>query len=194
MRHIPDWLIQTAWWVSGIFATGAAWYFLSVKSYTLLSAAVLFALLFAAIAIWLHRVKDSSASQSSPPPEFSIKVGEETIKFSELVRSLEYDIIKVNAHTHMLGVMAEHRWIHHMYPGCEMKTQALSTLDRIQGVEGVKIDRPVHFDVLTIELVDGRTKKVYFDISSFFGGGGSLMDPESAVAQKMIDLYGKVAA
>jgi hypothetical protein len=194
MRRTPDWVIQTSWWISGIFATGAAWYFLSIQSFTYSAIAALFALIFAGLAISLHRRNDSADEANRPVPPFEIKVGEEKITFSELVRSLEYDIVKVHAHTHMLGVMAEHRWMHHMYPGCEMKSQALSTLDRIQGVEGVTVKDPVHFDVMTIMLPDGRAKKIYFDISSFFGGGGNLMDPESAVARKMIDIYGQVAA
>jgi len=33
MRTVPDWWIQTSWWVSGIFATGAVWYFLSTREY-----------------------------------------------------------------------------------------------------------------------------------------------------------------
>lgn len=194
MRRTPDWQIQTSWWLSGIFATGAVWYFLSIQSYMYSGVAALFALAFAVLAISLHRRNDSADEQNQPAPAFEITVCEEKITFTELVRSLEYDIVKVHAHTHMLGVMAEHRWMHHMYPDCEMKMQALSTLDRIQGVEGVTVKDPLHFDVMTIALPDGRTKKIYFDISSFFGGGGSLMDPESAVARKMIDLYGQVAA
>ena len=33
MRMTPDWLHQLLWYLSGICATGAVWYFLSQKNY-----------------------------------------------------------------------------------------------------------------------------------------------------------------
>ena len=63
MRVVRDWWIQASWWASGIFATGAVWYFLSTKFYGLAWVAVIFAVLFAAMAILLHRIKDSQTDQ-----------------------------------------------------------------------------------------------------------------------------------
>jgi len=43
-RTVPDWLIQLVWWFSGIFATGALWYFLSIKDYFYAAGSVVAAL------------------------------------------------------------------------------------------------------------------------------------------------------
>lgn len=59
MRTVPDWAPQACWWVSGIFATGAVWYFLSRGAYPAAIASSISALLFAAAAVWLHRRKDA---------------------------------------------------------------------------------------------------------------------------------------
>lgn len=61
MRTVPDWSIQVAWWVSGIFATGALWYFLSTQSYRSAGLSVACAVVFAAIAVALHRKKDAAS-------------------------------------------------------------------------------------------------------------------------------------
>jgi hypothetical protein len=75
----------------------------------------------------------------------------------ELVRSENYDIVKLDARTGALGVAAERGWIRHMYPGSTLVLQALS-------------DRPVPFDLIRIKLANGSTKDIHFDISSFFPG------------------------
>jgi hypothetical protein len=62
MRSVPDWQIQAAWWASGIFATGAAWYFLSTNNVTFAVISAVLALLFAGAAILLHRKKDELAA------------------------------------------------------------------------------------------------------------------------------------
>lgn len=59
MRTIPDWWIQGAWRLSGIFATGAVWYFLSLKAYFLACLAASGAIAFAILAVSLHRKKDA---------------------------------------------------------------------------------------------------------------------------------------
>src|SRR5574340_985818 len=66
MRSVPDWSIQVAWWVSGIFATGAVWYFLSTKDIALAVSSALIAVLFAGVAILLHRKKDALAVSLVP--------------------------------------------------------------------------------------------------------------------------------
>ncbi|MCA8114959.1 hypothetical protein [Burkholderia cepacia] len=71
MRTIPDWAIQLAWAISGIFATGAVWYFLSLKQYDNTAYAAVGATVFAGIAIYLHRRKDKSDATLSPAEEFA---------------------------------------------------------------------------------------------------------------------------
>lgn len=66
IRTVPDWLIQTIWWLSGIFATGALWYFLSIKDYFYASGSGAIAVAFAIVAVVLHRRKDQLAEQSLP--------------------------------------------------------------------------------------------------------------------------------
>jgi hypothetical protein len=68
MRVVPDWSIQTSWWISGIFATGAVWYFLSTKEYGFAVAAAATAGVFAGLAIFLHRKKDSLSVSPSLEP------------------------------------------------------------------------------------------------------------------------------
>jgi hypothetical protein len=65
-RGVPDWSIQVAWWFSGIFATGALWYFLSLGSYVYATAAACGAVAFAVLAVQLHRKKDEASNQSEP--------------------------------------------------------------------------------------------------------------------------------
>jgi hypothetical protein len=58
-HRIPDWAIQSSWWVSGIFATGAAWYFLSKGDYLYTSLSIAGAVGFAVLAVSLHRRRDA---------------------------------------------------------------------------------------------------------------------------------------
>lgn len=67
MRTVPDWSIQASWWASGIFATGAVWYFLSVQRYPYASLSAGCAIAFAILAIVLHRKKDAANQRSDGP-------------------------------------------------------------------------------------------------------------------------------
>ena len=55
------------------------------------------------------------------------------------------------------SVSAEYEWVRTNYPGSQVTGQALIS-------SGGK-----HYDVLTLVTQAGETKKVYFDITSFFG-------------------------
>ena len=70
MRPVPDWWIQTARWASGIFATGALWYFLSTREYGFATAAAIVAVVLAGVAIRFHRKKD--AQLPVPTPEHRV--------------------------------------------------------------------------------------------------------------------------
>jgi len=65
MRTVPDWAIQLSWAIYGVFATGALWYFLSLKEYLNAGLAVAGAIVFAGAAIAFHRKRDK-ASQTQP--------------------------------------------------------------------------------------------------------------------------------
>lgn len=78
---VPDWVIQTCWWISGIFATGALWYFLSIKDYSYAAGSGALALAFALAAVALHRRKDKLAEKSLPT-EFKDEVPDDYVRRS----------------------------------------------------------------------------------------------------------------
>lgn len=64
MTRISDWHINATWTVCGVFATGAVWYFASAKDWPNVAITTLIALLFAGLAIFLHRRKDAQEIQA----------------------------------------------------------------------------------------------------------------------------------
>ena len=70
MHTVPAWWIQTSWWASGIFATGAVWYFLATREYSFAIAAAIAAVALAILAVMLHRRQDAlqAAATSAPQP------------------------------------------------------------------------------------------------------------------------------
>lgn len=94
-----------------------------------------------ALCIW--RLSYRKKKESSDEP-FVFKVREEAVTFDELVRSTSLDIVRVNAHTHVVGIMAEHAWIRKRYPGAEFRQQELRALRLDTG------DRKA-FDVITFQ-------------------------------------------
>jgi hypothetical protein len=199
MKQIPDWILQAIWFVAGIFATGALWYFISINNATMAAISMAFAVFFALLAIYLHRSRDAHKAKEEAlrkekerlHREIFLSVGEERVTFEELHRSSEYDIIKVNANQHYLGVASEHFWIRERYPDAEMETQSLTTLDRLKQSESKESEAEnIYFDIFKIIFPDGRKKKIYFDISSYFNGMTfAKIDPNSKVAHKLNDLY-----
>lgn len=198
-KQIADWELQLTWFIAGIFATGALWYFISIKNLKMALASAIAAVLFCALAIFLHRSRDKIAEETTAEEQKTkrmhaplvLKVGEERITFDELHRSTDYDVVKVNTEEHMIGVMSEHTWLRYRYPEAEMEMQSLSSLNRLRQDE---IDGPeaakIHFDVMDICFPDGRKKKVYFDISAFYGGmTPAKLDPASRIAKKLNELY-----
>jgi len=55
------------------------------------------------------------------------------------------------------GVNAEYKWIAEHYPGYSRGMQSLNFYNK----------KP--YDIITIKTKDGEEKKIYFDISNFFG-------------------------
>jgi len=118
MRTVPDWAIQGSWWVSGIFATGAIWYFLAVKSYPHLALSAAAAIAFAALAVFLHRKKDqqdqhrvSASSEPTPAEDFARRYADQPshIRFIRALPKLKA-VVYENAHEGWdTGVTAEMR-------------------------------------------------------------------------------------
>lgn len=137
---------------------------------------------------WAKKALPRNSAKLDESP-IVIDTGEERVTFTELLRSTDHDVVKVYAHNHMLGVSAEYEWIKRRYPKSERREQTLTTLELLSKKGKYKANQ-VHFDVITIELPDGREKKIYFDISSFFGGGMSTaLNPEGALARKLAEVY-----
>lgn len=118
------------------------------------------------------------------------KTPEEVVTYDEKMRSVVMDVIKINAHTHIIGVRSEYAWLHKNYKNFKMVHQKLSTLDLIKKTSDYDPSQ-IHFDIVKIKLEDGREKEIYFDISSFFMSGmiSSIMDRDEFAAQKISDLY-----
>lgn len=93
--------------------------------------------------------------------EFVVEYADEIITFEEKLISQNFDIIKINATTHVLGVRAEREWLNKKYPGYENNMQMLTHIETKQGRRT--------FDILPISK--GNIKKdIYFDITDFFDG------------------------
>jgi hypothetical protein len=120
---------------------------------------------------------------------FELKVGEEIVTCVEMLTSLSRDVVKVDAYTHRLGIMAEYEWLRQRYPNSERIVQSLTTLELVTKTGEYKPGR-VHFDVLQIRLPDGREKEIFFDITSFFDGGAtSFINKEEYFGRKLSELY-----
>jgi len=127
--------------------------------------------------------------EDMPQKEVTFEVLGERVTFDELVRDQQHDIVKVNTTEHVLGVAAEYAWVRRRYPKSKTMKQELSTLDMITKDKRYT-GNEIHFDVLTIKLPDGQKKKVYFDISSFFGLPRKPRDaPGAGIAKTLKELY-----
>ncbi len=114
--------------------------------------------------------------------EFIIEYADETIKVEEKLISQDFDIIKINATTHFLGVRAEREWLNKKYPGYENCMQMLTHIKTNQGRKT--------FDILPIRK--GNIKKdVYFDITSFYKGAVVSKDKKTGeyAEEKIKEIY-----
>lgn len=121
--------------------------------------------LFCVILIAIPQIQDGIKSIfnlfKKKKKDFILKYTDETITFDEILISRDFDIIRINATTHLLGVLSERKWLKHKYPKYVNNVQQLRI---VKTKQGEKI-----FDVLPI-TIGTRKKSVYFDISSFYNG------------------------
>lgn len=94
--------------------------------------------------------------------EFSLEYEGETISFDVILTSHNFDIVKIHATTHSLGVRAEREWLKKYYPEYENNTQFLNHVITDDG-------RTISFDILPIHK-GSKKKDIYFDITDFFNG------------------------
>lgn len=151
---------------------------------------VLFIMATTAITFFaLHRWSPSKeAKQQKSEQEIVFQVKEEIVTYQSRMTSLGQDVVKINAHTHPLGVAAEYHWVNQKYPEATIIEQSLTTLEKL--TDG-KNSREIYFDILKIKLSDGREKEIYFDISEFFKGAtsSSLNEDNAYMASKLAELY-----
>ena len=115
--------------------------------------------------------------------EFVSEYADEKITFDVKLRSQDFDVVKIHATTHSLGVRAEREWLHKNYPGYESNLQLI---DHIYMKEGKRIT----FDILSIHK-GNKKKDIYFDITDFYDGAhvpytGKVYE---YAEKKILDLY-----
>jgi hypothetical protein len=156
--------------------------------------AVLFLLIvggvtFYALRLWAPAKQSQSPVRQAEPhnrgdfPTIVLTFGGESVTITVLLQTLAFDIVKVAAHTHTVGVGAEYSWLNRTYPGSDPLLQSLVEVD-------IKGKGKIHFDRIKIRLPNGLEKEVYFDISSFFGDGAAAqLDPRDHAMKKITELY-----
>jgi len=94
--------------------------------------------------------------------EFVSEYADEKITFEVKLRSQDFDIVKIHATTHSLGVRAEREWLNKEYSGYTNNMQFLRHIKTNDGKE-------LTFDILPIQK-ENKKKDIYFDITDFFDG------------------------
>ena len=117
--------------------------------------------------------------------EFVSEYADEKITFEVKLRSQDFDIVKIHATTHSLGVHAEREWLKKYYPGYENNMQFL---DHVITDDGITID----FDILPI-YKGNKKKDIYFDITEFYNGAHVEFTGSTHryAKQKIRDFYSK---
>ncbi len=117
--------------------------------------------------------------------DFIIEHEGEKITFEYKTKSTLFDIVKINATTHHLGVGAEYKWLQKYYPDYDRISQSLSLIE-------VDENRSLHFDTILLKNDEGVEKNIYFDISEFFNDGGHTSSNLDEFARKKVkELYNK---
>jgi len=117
--------------------------------------------------------------------KFVSEYADEIITFDVKLRSQDFDIVKIHATTHSLGVHAERKWLKKYYPGYENNMQYL---DHVVTDDGRIID----FDILPI-FKGNKKKDIYFDITDFYKGAHVEFTGSTHryAEEKIVDIYNK---
>ena len=142
-------------------------------------------LIIAIIIISLPRIKDGIKTVfpfSKQKKDFIIEYADEKISFDVKMRSYDYDIVKIHATTHRLGIQTERKWLQKYYPGYSNNMQAQKTIKTKKG--------EIIFDILSIQKGDIK-KKIYFDITDFFEGASVVVtnDINKYAMKKIYKIY-----
>lgn len=117
--------------------------------------------------------------------EFVSEYADEKITFEVKLRSQNFDVVKIHATTHSLGVHAEREWLNKNYPEYTNNMQSLRHIKTNDGKE-------LTFDILPIQK-GNKKKDIYFDITDFFDGAHVSFtgNVHEYAEQKIRDIYGK---
>ena len=115
--------------------------------------------------------------------EFVSEYADEKITFDVKLRSQDFDVVKIHATTHTLGVRAEKEWLNNFYPGYENNMQLL---DHITTDDG----KTLTFDIIPIHK-GNKKKDIYFDITDFYSGAHVKLtgSTHNYAKQKIRDIY-----
>ena len=116
--------------------------------------------------------------------EFVIKYKDETITFEIMLRSQHFDIVKIHAITHVLGVHSEGEWINKYYPDYSWGMQKLRNIT----LDG---NKSIPFDIICISKGNNH-KEIYFDLSDFFNESGCTSSDINKFAEgKIKEIYNR---
>ncbi len=115
--------------------------------------------------------------------EFVSEYADEKITFEVKLRSQDFDIVKIHATTHGLGLRAEREWLNKNYPEYANNMQSLRHIKTNDGKE-------LTFDILPIQK-GNKKKDIYFDITDFFDGAhvGFIGSTHNYAEQKIKEIY-----
>lgn len=117
--------------------------------------------------------------------EFVSEYADEKTTIEVKLRSQDFDIVKIHATTHILGVRTEYEWLQKNYPDYEHNTQFLNNKTTNDG-------RNIIFDIFPIHK-GNKKKYIYFDITEFYEGAhvpysGNV---DKYAEQKIKEIYNK---
>ena len=116
--------------------------------------------------------------------EFVIKYKDESITFEIMLRSQHFDIVKIHAITHVLGVHSEREWINKYYPDYSWGMQKLRNIT----LDG---NKSIPFDIICISKGNNH-KEIYFDLSDFFNESGCTSSDINKFAEgKIKEIYNR---
>lgn len=115
--------------------------------------------------------------------EFKSEYADETITFDVKLRSQDFDVIKIHATTHKLGIRAEREWLAKNYPEYEYSLQFLKHINTKEG-------KRITFDIIPIKKGE-KEKDIYFDVTDFYFGAevSYTGDASDYAERKITDLY-----
>lgn len=156
--------------------------------YWFVAAIVIFAMIIMALPQLRDGLKMIFSFFKKRKKEFTCVYEGEMISFDVKLKSHDFDIVKIHATTHSLGLHAEKEWLKRYYPGFKNNMQILEQVAKDDG-------EIITFDIFPIHC--GKMKKdIYFDITDFFNGAHAEFtgNIHEYAQRKIRDIYKKTEA